>query len=153
MFSFKNTPLTDVFKKDFSTDHPANVTLICKWDRRMGKKEFLEDGDQECTGIISWDKLNEMGNVVWKMKEFERQICSLKVVRRNCGKMWFIMIFFFASCSLTTSFQKSDVCMQCQQGSLKEGQSLQKEHSNSKYLRYFAAVSLQVDLKQDTRRL
>lgn len=52
VFSFENTPPTNVFKKDFSTDHPANVTLNCKGDRRMGKKEFLEDGDHEYTGMI-----------------------------------------------------------------------------------------------------
>lgn len=45
----------------------------------MGKKEFLEDGDHEYTGMIPWDKLNENGEpyaMIWEMKEFERQICS-----------------------------------------------------------------------------
>lgn len=86
------------------------------------------------------------------MKEFERQICSPSGQK----KMWedakpFVMNFF-VSCSLTTPFQKSDLYLQCQQGGLKQGQSLKKEHRDSKYLRYVAVVSLPADLKRDTRR-
>lgn len=82
------------------------------------------------------------------MKEFERQICSLSGQK----KLWENVKPFYEFFCHTTSFQKSDIYMQCEQESLKQGQSLQKEHSNSRDLRYFAAVILQADLKQDTRR-